>query len=137
LIFIDTNIVSETLKPHPAEQVIQWLSSNDATIALPSIVLAELAYGIERIRPDERAGRLEKGLDAWRDRFRDRIFAFGEEEALVYGALMGKTARNGRPMSVPDGMIAAMAVCRGWQLATRNTTDFDHLDLYLIDPFKA
>ena len=63
MIFLDTNVVSETLKPRPSARVIDWLTVHDAMISLPSITLAELAFGIERIRPDERAARLE---NPWR-----------------------------------------------------------------------
>jgi len=136
VIFIDTNVVSETLKPTPSPRVIEWLTEHDAVISLPSVVLAELAYGIERIRPDQRAARLEKGLDAWRTRFRDQIQTFNESDALTYGRLMGGAERGGRPMSIPDGMIAAMALNRGWRLATRNGRDFEATGVELIDPWR-
>jgi len=136
LIFVDTNVVSETFKPDPSKQVIEWLTNHDASIALPSVVLAELSYGIERIRPDQRAARLEKGLTAWQERFRDRIYPFHDTDALAYGKLMGKVARSGRPMSMPDGMIAAMALARGWALATRNIKDFKPTGIDLVDPWQ-
>ena len=136
MIFLDTNVIAETLKPRPSARVIEWLTAHDAVISLPSISLAELAYGIERIRPDERAGRLEKGLSAWRGRFRDQIQSFTQTDALAYGQLMGSAARSGRTMSVPDGLIAAMALARGWALATRNIKDFEPTGIELIDPWR-
>lgn len=136
MIFLDTNVISETLKPRPSARVIEWLTGHDAMISLPSITLAELAYGIERIRPDERAARLEKGLSAWRARFCDQIQSFTEADAVAYGRLMGRTARNGQTMAVPDGMIAAMALTRGWRLATRNVKDFEPTGIELVDPWQ-
>ncbi|MGY6588623.1 MAG: PIN domain-containing protein [Wenzhouxiangella sp.] len=136
MILIDTNVLSETLKPKPDDQVIRWLSSNDEDIWLPVIVIAEIAYGIERIRPDQRAGRLAQGLDAWRGRFHDRICMFSESDALVYGRIMGQASQSGRPMAIPDGMIAAMAIARGGSLATRNIRDFSDCGVKLVNPWE-
>jgi predicted nucleic acid-binding protein len=135
LIFIDTNVISETLKKAPAPAVIAWLVRHDAEIALSSVAIAEISYGIQKIRPDERADRLEQGLFDWRRRFADRIFAFTEEAALVYGEIMGNAARQGRTMSAPDGMIAAIAKIHGGRLATRNTGDFLTAGLALTNPW--
>jgi predicted nucleic acid-binding protein len=65
----------------------------------------------------------------------DRIFAFTEESALVYGEIMGNAARQGRTMSAPDGMIAAIAKIHGGRLATRNTGDFLTTGLALTNPW--
>ncbi|SIQ86011.1 hypothetical protein SAMN05880590_10835 [Rhizobium sp. RU35A] len=135
MIFIDTNVLSETLKKAPSEAVIAWLVRHDAEIALSSVVIGEIAYGIAKIRPDQRAERLEQGLTDWRRRFADRIFAFTEETALIYGLLMGEAARQGRGMSAPDGMIAAIARAHGGRLATRNTGDFLTCGLDLVNPW--
>jgi len=81
LIFLDTKVVSETLKRSPGPSVLRWLEKHDAERALSTVVIAELAFGISKIRPDERAQRLADGLEAWRSRFAARIFAFTEEAA--------------------------------------------------------
>ncbi|WP_290653453.1 type II toxin-antitoxin system VapC family toxin [Aquisalimonas sp.] len=137
MIFLDTNVVSETLKPSPDPLVIDWLIAHDAELALPAVALAELAYGIERVRPHNRAKRLARGLVAWRDRLKGRIFSFGEAAAMHYGELMGEAARNGLPMSIPDGMIAATARVHAASLATRNVADFRDTELDLINPWIA
>jgi len=136
LIFLDTNVVSETLKNKPDEAVIAWLTHHDAELALPTVTIGEIAYGIQKIRPDERADRLEKGLSDWRRRFADRIFGFTEEAALAYGDIMGAAGRQGREMSAPDGMIAAIARISGGRLATRNGSDFQTTGLQLISPWE-
>jgi len=135
LIFLDTNVVSETLRKAPNEAVIAWLVRHDAELALSTVTIAEIAYGIQKIKPDQRADRLERGLDDWRRRFADRIFGLTEEAALVYGELMGSAARQGRGMSAPDGMIAAIARVNGGRLATRNLTDFETTGLDLTSPW--
>ncbi len=135
MIFLDTNVVSETLKKTPSENVLAWLVRFDAELALPTVAIAEIAFGIEKIRPDERAGRLAQGLADWRRRFAGRIFGLTEEAALAYGEIMGEAARGGRPMSVPDGMIAAIARVNGGRLATRNGRDFVGTGVELVDPW--
>ena len=135
MIFLDTNVVSETLRKAPNEAVIAWLVRHDAELALSTVTIAEIAYGIQKIRPDQRADRLERGLDDWRRRFADRIFGLTEEAALAYGELMGSAARQGRGMSAPDGMIAAIARVNGGRLATRNLTDFETTGLDLTSPW--
>ena len=135
MIFLDTNVLSETLRKAPDEAVIAWLVRHDAELALSTVTIAEIAYGIQKIEPDQRADRLEQGLDEWRRRFADRIFGLTEEAALAYGELMGATVRQGRVMSAPDGMIAAIARVNGGRLATRNLTDFETTGLDLISPW--
>ena len=105
MIFLDTNVVSETLRKSPDESVVAWLVRHDAELALPTVTIAEIAFGIQKIRPDERAVRLDQGLAEWRRRFADRIFGFTEDAALAYGELMGEAVRRGRPISAPDVLI--------------------------------
>ena len=117
MIFLDTNVVSETLKKSPSPAVVAWLGRFDVELALPTVTIAEIAFGIHKILPDRRASRLDEGLAAWRRRFADRIFGLTEEAALAYGELMGAATRQGLSMSAPDGMIAAIARVNGGRLA--------------------
>jgi predicted nucleic acid-binding protein len=104
-------------------------------LALPTVTVAEIAYGIRKIHPDQHTGRLEEGLPEWRRRFADRIFGPTETAALAYGDIMGEAARQGPGMSAPDGMIAAIARVNGGRLATRNLADFTTTGLELISPW--
>jgi hypothetical protein len=135
LIFVDTNVVSETLRKSPDAAVVAWLVRHDAELALPTVTIAEIAFGIHKIHPDQRAIRLEEGLSEWRRRFADRIFGLTETAALTYGEIMGAAARQGQGMSAPDGMIAAIARVNGGRLATRNLGDFATTGLELISPW--
>lgn len=137
MIFLDTNVVSEVMRKAPDPGVIGWLERHDAELALSTIVIGEIAFGIEKIRPAERARRLAGDFDELRRRYADRIFGFTEVAALTYGALMGERSRTGRPMSVPDAMIAAIARTHGARLATRNLADFAGAGLELISPWAA
>ncbi len=136
MIFLDTNVISETLKKEPYEADVAWLVRFDAELALPTVTIAEISFGIQKIRPDQRADRLEHGLHEWRRRFADRIFGLTEEAALAYGETMGEAARKGRGMSAPDGMIAAIARINGGRLATRNLKDFATTGLELTSPWE-
>lgn len=120
----------------PSPTVMAWLVRHDAELALPTVTIAELAFGIQKIMPDQRAVRLEQGLSDWRRRFADRIFGLTEEAALAYGEIMGTASRQGRGMSAPDGMIAAIARMNGGRLATRNLRDFGTTALELISPWE-
>jgi predicted nucleic acid-binding protein len=136
LIFLDTNVVSETLRPRSDARVIEWLVRHDAELALSSVVIAEIAFGIEKLRPDRRARRLQLGLDEWRERFAGRVFAFTEPAGLEYGKLMGACSRSGTTLATAGGMIAAIAIVHGGALATRNVRDFTPTGVTLIDPWN-
>jgi predicted nucleic acid-binding protein len=135
LIFIDTNVLSETLRKSPDPAVVEWLVRHDAELALSTVTIAEIAFGIQKILPDQRGRRLEQGLSDWRRRFADRIFGLTEEAALAYGEIMGAASRQGLGMSAPDGMIAAIVRVNGGRLATRNLADFQTTGLELISPW--
>jgi len=135
LIFLDTNVLSETLRKSPDPAVIAWLVRHDAELALPTVTIAEIAFGIQKILPDQRALRLEQGLSDWRRRFADRIFGLTEEAALAYGEIIGAASRRGFGMSAPDGMIAAIARVNSGRLATRNPDDFQTTGLELVSPW--
>lgn len=136
MIFLDTNVISETLRKLPDPAVVAWLGRHDAEIALSTVAIAEIAFGIQKIVPDQRAARLEQRLSEWRRRFANRIFGLTEEAALAYGEIMGTAKRQGRPMSTADGMIAAIAGVNGGFLATRNLADFQTTNLELISPWE-
>jgi predicted nucleic acid-binding protein len=136
VIFLDTNVVSEGMRARPDPGVLEWLDSHDSDIVLASVVIAEIAYGIERVRPDQRAARLEQSWREIRAKFAGRIFPFDEEAAIIYGGVMGSSERRGRKMATPDGMIAAIALRHQAPLATRNMSHFDVPGLRLIDPWR-
>ena len=123
------------MRNQPSPAVMSWLAAHDELLAVSTVTIAEIAFGIEKIRPDERSERLAAGLNDWRHRFADRIFPLTDQAALLYGELMGVTYRSGVGVSVPDGMIAAIVKANRGQLATRNTKDFEPLNLDLINPW--
>lgn len=121
MIFLDTNVLSESVRKSPDPAVI--------------VTIAEIAFGIRKIAPDQRALRLEQAVADWRRRFSDRIFGLTEEAALAYGEIMATASRQGLGMSAPDGMIAAITRVNGGRLATRNLSDFQAAGVDLISPW--
>jgi predicted nucleic acid-binding protein len=136
VIFLDTNVVSELVRPKPNTKVIAWLVKHDLSLALSTVVLAEITYGIEKIRPDERAKRLEGFPRALQERYAGRLCQFDAESALIYGVLMGQARRQGRNPTTADGMIAAIALRHQGAVATRNVDDFVFPKLTVHNPWK-
>lgn len=99
MILLDTNVVSETMRKTPDPAVLAWLVRHDAELGLPTVTIAEIAFGIAKIHPDQRAARLEQSLTDWRLRFADRIFGFTETAALAYGETWAW--RGGRDILCP------------------------------------
>lgn len=135
MIFLDTNVISEIFQRAPDGRILDWLEQHDSEAVVSSMVLAELAYGVERIRPAERARRLENRLGEVKRRYAGRVYSFTEDAAYAFGAIMANAERIGRRMEVPDGIIASIALVNGGRLATRNLRDFETTNLDLISPW--
>ena len=138
MIVLDTHVVSAVMAPTPPPPVIAWLNEQPSDLLyLPAVAIAEIACGLQ-VLPD---GKRRRGLRERFDRFvaqgfAQRILAFGEPAAHEYGDLMARRRAIGRPMSVLDGQIAAIARTTGAALATRNVRDFEECGLTVIDPFE-
>lgn len=137
MILLDANVLSETMRPDPAERILAWIEAHDAELCLSAIVIAELVYGTFKVRPDQRSPRWEKRLTGWRRRFRHRTFAFDGEAADIYGRIMGRAKLAGRPMEPADGMIAATALRHRAAVATRNVSHFRIDGLTVVDPWTT
>lgn len=137
MIILDTNVISEVVRPSPSAAVVEWLNVQEsAELYVTVITLGELGYGIESLPRGRRRTNLSVALDRFVDQaFSDRVLAFDRGAARHYGQVMAARRRQGRPMSVPDGQIAAIARQHRFQLATRNTKDFEECELELINPF--
>lgn len=136
MILLDTNVLSELTRPRPAVQVVRWLETNEPLLALPTIALAELRYGIARLPPGRRRTSLLRFWRMTRDRFRGRIFSFDERAAEVYGDVAAEAARKGARLNVADGQIAAIALVHRMPVATRDTGDFEASGVSLVNPWE-
>ena len=139
MILLDTNVVSEVMKTRPSDAVVAWLNGQASEkLFVSAITIGEVAYGM-RILPD---GKRRSGLRERFERFvavafDQRVLAYDESAARIYGELMGDRKELGLPMSVPDGQIAAIARLNHLAVATRNILDFEHCGIDVLNPFEA
>lgn len=138
MIVLDTNVVTEVMKPAPAAAVVSWLNARDSSaLYLTAITLGEIAYGLRTLPQGLRRLRLEESFSrVIAAAFTGRILAFGEEAAAHYGEVMARRRELGRPLSVPDGQIAAIARQHGFTVATRNVRDFLACGIEIVNPFE-
>jgi len=123
---LDTNAVSEWVKPRPNPGLVAWMESADEDRLFISIVsLAELHYGVERLPPGRRRSRLEQWLNQELPlRFEDRILAVDPTVAEVWGKAVSRAEAAGRPIGAMDAFLAATAETHHLTLVTRNVSDF-------------
>lgn len=137
MIVLDTNVISEAMKPAPAAAVRNWLNDQSAeTLYLSSITLAELSFGIAAIPDSKRKEMLNDALDGLLKLFQGRILPFDADAALQYAELAMTARHSGRGFPVPDGYIAAIAVSRGYQVASRDIAPFAAASLNVINPWE-
>ena len=135
---LDTNVISETVRPRPDKTVLQWVESqipSDLFVAAQTI--GELVRGARKVREPARRERFEKWIEQDLARqFEGRILPFDASTAAVWGRLMGDGDRTGRRPSAPDAQIAAAAIQHDLTLVTRNVKDFQSFDIRLLDPWR-
>jgi toxin FitB len=138
VILLDTNVLSELMKPAPELTVVQWLDAQlDSQVFLPAITKAEIELGIALLPNGKRKDTFTRLADALFDEFRDRILPFDAVAASCYANLVAATRKAGRIISVEDAQIAAITQANHLTLATRNTKDFEFIpDLLLINPWQ-
>jgi predicted nucleic acid-binding protein len=139
MIIVDTNVVSELLRPKPNPRVEQWLSAQDGlTIYLTSVSEAELRYGLAIMGNGTRRAALVDAVDRiLREDFAGRILPFDSDAALSYAIIAAARRTAGRPIAQADCQIAAIARARGAVVATRNTSDFEGCGVDQINPWTA
>jgi predicted nucleic acid-binding protein len=138
MIVVDTNILSEAMRPMPDPAVERWLDSQPwDSLYLCTPVLAELRYGIERLHDGRRKRFLTEVVDRIEnDLYRGRILFFDPVSAGHYGRLMVTREQQGRRLEQMDGLIAAIALTHGAGIATRDVWAFGDLGLDVINPFS-
>lgn len=138
MILLDTNVVSEAIKPESHPSVRAWLDAQLAeTLFLPSITIAELLFGIGALPDGRRKSMLAARIDGLLEAFAGRILPFDMQAAQRYADLAVKARAAGKGFPTPDGYIAAIAAAHGFAVASRDTSAFNAAGLSVIDPWKA
>jgi len=137
VIILDTNVVSELLRPEPATQVEIWLSAQDGkTIYFTAVGEAELRHGVAVMPAGRRRTALSAAIEGIMDEdFRDRILPFDRAAARAYADIAAKRRSVGRPISQFDCQIAAIARAHDASVATRNTADYEDCGVAIINPW--
>lgn len=137
MILLDTNVLSEPMRPHPDPKVISWLNEQlVSTLYISSITKAEIELGLALLHDGKRKQALFSATQKMLKKFSGRCLSFGEDEASVYAQLVADSRSRGRAITVEDGQIAAVALSNNLVLATRNVKDFEMINsLGIINPF--
>ena len=137
MIILDTNVVSEPLKPAPAQAVLDWLDRQvPETLYLTAVSLAELLAGIEALPQGRRRLELEQAVTRQiLPLFEGRILPFDAKAAEAFGKVRAGAQAVGNTIGFADGAIAAVAAAKGFVLATRNVRDFRGGGVELINPW--
>lgn len=138
MILLDTNVISESMRPRPNSGVMQWLNDQVAdSVFLSSVTLAELRFGIGVLPGGRRKNQLKTVLSGLLDLFEERILAFDVEAADRYADIAVKARAAGRGLPTPYGYIAAIAESRGMSVATRDTSPFEAAGVPVINPWQT
>ena len=136
MIILDTNVVSETIKPKPDVNVLAWLDRQTAeTLYLTSVTLAELLFGVASLPAGKRKNRLSSAINGLIDLYAERVLSFDTNAARHYASLAVTARRKGRGFPTPDGYIAAIAAANGCLVASRDSTAFESTGIKVINPW--
>lgn len=135
---LDTNVVSEWIKPRPNPSVIDWVAAVDEDRAYLSVItLTELRYGVERMPSGQRRKRLSDWLEEELPlRFEGRILAVDANIADLCGKMIASSEIGGRRLEAMDAFIAATAQCHRLTLVTRNIADFELVLKNILNPWN-
>ncbi|MFH0788363.1 MAG: type II toxin-antitoxin system VapC family toxin [Pseudomonadota bacterium] len=138
MILLDTNVLSELMRPTPDPYVVKWLDARLAgEVWICSVTVAEIRLGILRLPAGKRkALLLDLVKKMFQEDFHDRCLPFDFEAAFEYAVIVDQRNRQGHPISVEDAQIAAIAKTAELALTTRNTKDFSDIEgLTLLNPW--
>jgi predicted nucleic acid-binding protein len=138
MIVLDTNVISEPLKPRPDARVVAWLVAQDPeTLYLTATSLSELLVGIEILPAGKRKRAMMAAVQQTLDRlFADRFLSFDREAAVAFALLGSRAAATGYSISTADCQIAAIAAVHGFAVATRDTAPFLAVGVRVINPWE-
>ena len=136
---LDTNVVSEWVKPQPHPQVVAWLREVDEDRVFLSVAsLAEIRRGVELMSPGKRRDRLVSWVAGELPaRFEGRILDIDGRIAEAWGVIMARGKKAGLNVGILDAFFAATAEVHKLTLATRNVPDFERIGIPLLNPWQS
>ena len=139
MIVLDTNVLSETLKPLPNAAVVAWMAAQPrSTLFTTTVVEAEILYGVAVLADGSRKTQLQAALKAiFTEDLSGQVIPFDRDCAEAYAGIAANRKNLGQPISQFDAMIAAATASRGATLATRNLRDFADCGIRLINPWET
>lgn len=138
MIVLDTNVVSEAMKPTPDPKVRGWLNEQAAdTLYLSSVTIAELTFGIAALPAGKRKNLLDNAFEGLLALFDGRVLNFDVDAARCYAGLAITARGRGRGFPTPDGYIAAIAASRGFIVASRDTAPYEAASVTVINPWDS
>ncbi len=137
MILLDTNVISELMRPEPAQAVLDWFGRHDAVdLFISAVTEAELRAGVAYLPEGQRRDRLQLAIDAMIDQdFQGRVLPFDTIAARPYAEIAAQRRAAGRPIAEADCQIAAIARASDAPVATRNGKDFEGCGIGLINPW--
>jgi len=138
MILLDTNVLSELMRPEPAPRVLEWIAAQPAQgLFTTSITQAEILHRVMLLPLGKRREAFEDAARAmFAEEFAGRILAFGADAAWAYACIAVDRRRAGRPISHFDAQIAAIARCSGAAIGTRNVADFEGCGVEILNPWE-
>lgn len=140
MILLDTNVISELMRPKPDAVVVEWLDrQKDQSVWICSITQAEILMGLALMQDGKRQhGLMHVAAAMFDEDFAKRCLPFDSEAAGHYANIVAERTRQGSPISVEDAQIASIARANGLSIATRNVKDFANiLGLVVLNPWQA
>ncbi|SHN70039.1 hypothetical protein SAMN05660350_01732 [Geodermatophilus obscurus] len=138
MIVLDTNVVSELMRPFPDTAVTTWMGAHAReSLVTTAITVAEIRFGLARLRDGRRATELRQLADEVLGAFPGQVLPFDTAAAGLYGDIAAARERGGHPVDALDAQIAAICRAHSASLATRNSRDFVGTGVELLDPWRA
>ncbi len=135
MIVLDTNVLVEPMRLKPDLLVTTWLAAEQHPLYTTAVSVGELLTGVRNLPAGKRRTGLLEAIETTLSVFSDRILPYDEPAARTYAEIRASRRAGGAPLSVEDGMIAAICRDHGADLATRNVKDFADLGIALLNPW--
>ncbi len=138
MIILDTNVVSEMMRPVPQPVVVKWFGTQSSEdVHVTAVTMAEILFGIELIPAGKRREALQAAADKTFEVFAGRILPFDDRAARAFSSISSSRRKRGQPVSQFDAQIAAIARSNGATLATRDVNDFAGCGVRLVNPWEG